>query len=85
MSKVKEDYNWNAILWGAVPVSILLALVYYFNFSKGLRNIYLIVGLIASMVITYFLDKKKQNIFTSPFIVLVVASIVYGLRILNLI
>lgn len=82
---MKEEYNWGAILWGAMPISILLALVYYFNFSKGLRNFYLIIGLAAAMVITYNIDKKKQNIFTSPFIVLIVVLVVYGLGSLNLI
>lgn len=82
---MKKDYNWKAILWGVVPVSILLALVYYFNISKGLRNFYLIIGLIASMWVTYFLDKRKKNVFTAPFIVLIVVSIVYGLKKLGLI
>jgi len=40
--------------------------------------------MIASSGITYIKDKKKQNIFTSPFIVLIVALLVHGLRNLGL-
>ena len=81
---MEQEYNWNAILWGAVPVSVLISLVFFSNFSKGLKWFLLVVGLIAAAGITYYLDKKKHNIFTSPFIVLIVALIVHGLRNLGL-
>ena len=77
---MEQEYNWKAILWGAVPVSALIALVFFSNLSKGLKWFLLIIGLIAAAGITYYLDKKKQNIFTSPFIVLIAALIVHGLR-----
>ncbi len=77
---MEQEYNWNAILWGAVPVSVLIAVVYYLNIAKGVINFYLIIGLAAAAVVTYFLDKKKHNIFTSAFIVLIAALIAYGLK-----
>ena len=84
MGKMGQEYNWNAILWGAVPVSVIMALVFYSNISKGLKWILLIVGLVAAAGITYYFDKKKQNIFTSPVIVLIIALIVHGLKNLGL-
>ena len=80
---MQQEYNWSAILWSAVPVSVLMALVFYSNFSRGLKWFFLVVGMGAAMGITYYIDKKKQNIFTSPFIVLIVALIIYGLKNLN--
>ena len=82
---MEQEYNWSAILWGAVPVSVLMALVFYSNLSRGLKWFFLVVGMGAAMGITYYIDKKKQNIFTSPFIVLIVALIVHGLKNLNII
>ena len=72
------EYNWKAILTGAIPVSIIMALIFYFNL-RG-KWIYLIVALLVSIVITYFMDNKKQNIFTSPVIVILITIIVNGLR-----
>ena len=77
---MEQEYNWNAILWGAVPVSVLMALVFYSNISKGLKWFLLIIGLVAAAGITYSMDRKKHNILTSPFTVLIVALIVYGLK-----
>lgn len=77
---MQQEYNWNAILWGAVPVSILMALVFYSDMSKGLKWFLLILGLIAAAAVTYLLDKKKHNVFTSVFIVLIITLIVYGLK-----
>ncbi len=77
---MEQEYNWRAILWGAAPVSALIALVFFSNFSKGLKWFLLMVGLIAAAGITYYLDKKRQNIFTSPFIVIIAALTAYGLK-----
>ena len=77
---MEQEYNWNAILWGAVPVSVLIALVFFSNFSKGLKWFLLVVGLIAAAGITYYFDKKKHNIFTSACIVLIAALTAYGLK-----
>jgi|TARA_B100001971_G_scaffold187811_1_gene188739 hypothetical protein len=44
----------------------------------------LIIGILIAMGITYYFDKKKHNIFTSAFVVLIVALIVYGLKIYGL-
>jgi len=78
------EYNWNVILWGAVPVSILMALVFSSDISRGLKWFFLVLGMAAATVVTYYLDKKKHNIFTSPFIVLIVALIAHGLKNLEL-
>ena len=78
------EYNWKAILFGAVPVSIILSILYFNNVARGLINLYLIIGILISIGITYYFDKKKQNIFTSPFIVVIVALTVHGLKSLNL-
>lgn len=77
---MEQEYNWKAILWGAIPVSVLMALVFYSNLSRGLKWFLLVVGMVAAMGITYYIDKKKQNIFSSPFIVLIVVLIIYGLK-----
>ena len=75
-----QEYNWKAILYGAIPISIILAIVFYLNISTNLKWFYLILGFFAAMGITYYFDKKKHNIFTSPFIVLIAALVIYGLR-----
>lgn len=74
------EYNWKAILFGAVPVSLVMFFVFYSNFSGILKWFYLIVGMAAASGITYYFDKKRRNIFTSPFVVLIAALMVHGLR-----
>ena len=69
---------------GAIPVSVAMTLVYYLGIASRLINIYLIGGILVAMGITYYFDKKKHNLFTSAFVVLIVALIVHGLRNLNL-
>lgn len=81
---MEQEYNWKAILLGAVPVSVAMTLVYYLGIASRLINFYLVLGILAAMGITYYFDKKKHNLFTSAFIVLIVALIVYGLKNLNL-
>jgi|TARA_Y100000310_G_scaffold284075_1_gene306538 carbon starvation protein CstA len=81
---MEEEYNWKAILIGAIPVSIVMAILYYSNIARGVINVYLIIGILIAMGITYYFDKKKHNIFTSAFVVLIVALIVYGLKIYGL-
>lgn len=81
---MQPEYNWKVILYGAVPVSVVMAVLYYFNIAKGIINFYLIIGILISIGITYYFDKKKHNIFTSPFIVLIVALVVYGLKMYGL-
>jgi len=79
----EKEYNWKAILYGAVPASIAIFFVFDSGISNGLKWLYLVIGILASMGITYFKDKKKQNIFTSPFIVVIIAIIVRGLKTLG--
>ncbi len=77
---MQPEYNWKAILYGAAPVSAVMAMVSLSNISKGLKWFYLIIGILIAMGITYYFDKKKHNIFTSAFIVLTATLIVYGLK-----
>jgi len=81
---MEQEYNWKAILWGTIPVSAVIALIYYFGIASRLLNFYLLLGILAAMGITYYFDRKKKNIFTSGFIVVIVALIVHGLKNLNL-
>jgi membrane protein required for beta-lactamase induction len=75
-----KEYNWKAILAGAIPVSIVMGSIFYSNFSMNAKWLYLALGMIVSIGITYYMDKKKHNIFTAPFIVLIISLMVYGLR-----
>lgn len=81
---MEREYNWKAILYGAVPVSAVIAFIFFLNMSTGMKWLFLIVGMVAASVTTYYLDRKKHNIFTSAFIVLIAALIVYGLKNLGL-
>ena len=85
MNKMPKEYNWKAILAGAIPVSIVMVSVFYSNFSMSSKWIYLVIGMLVSIGITYYMDRKKHNIFTAPFIVLIISLIVYGLRNLGII
>ena len=80
-----KDYNWKAILAGAVPISIVMFFVFISGITKNLKWTYLVIGTLIAMGITYYMDKKKQNIFTSPFIVVIVALIILALKNLGLI
>jgi|TARA_B100001964_G_C14185886_1_gene578601 hypothetical protein len=35
---MEEEYNWKAILIGAIPVSIVMAILYYSNIARGVIN-----------------------------------------------
>ena len=61
---MEQEYNWKAILLGTIPVSAVIALIYYFGIASGLINFYLVLGILAAMGITYYSDRKKKNIFT---------------------
>ena len=82
---MSQEYNWKAILYGAIPPSMIAAFVFYSNTSRNLQWFYLILTIAAAMGITYYMDKNKQNIFTAPFIVIIVALIIRGLKNLGLI
>ena len=85
MNKMEKEYNWKAILFGSVPPSIVMFFVFTSGISRNFKWFYLVLGMAAAFGITYYKDKKKNNVFTSSFIVLIVALIVHGLRNLNLI
>lgn len=82
---MEREYNWKAILYGAAPVSIVMALLYYFGKASKVINFYLITGILIAMGITYYFDRKKHNIFTSAFVVLIASFAAYGLKSLGLV
>ena len=75
-----QEHNWKAILIGAVPVSLVMIFIFYSNILRNLKFFLLILGATVAIGVTYSMDKKKHNIFTAPFIVVIIALIVYGLR-----
>lgn len=77
---MEKEYNWKAILIGAIPVSVAMFFVFNSNIAMLSKWLYLISGMAAALGITYYKDRKKRNIFTSPFIVVIVALIVHGLK-----
>ena len=77
---MEREYNWKAISWGAVPVSAVLLILYYYNIAVRIFNLYSIIGIIIAIAITYYFDKKKHNVFTSPFLVILVSLLVDGLK-----
>ena len=77
---MEKEYNWKKIMLGSVPVSIIMYFVFTSSMTLNLKWFYLVLGMIAASGITYIKDKKKQNVFTSGFVVLLVALIVHGLR-----
>ena len=81
---MQQQYNWKAILAGTVPVSIIIFFVFLSNISMNLKWTYFILGAAAALGITYYFDRKRQNIFTSPFIVIIAALLAYGLKSLGL-
>ena len=81
---MEQEYNWNAILYGAVPASVIVAFVFFSNMTRGWKFFYLVPLLFVAAGITYYFDKKKHNIFTSPFIVLIAALVIQGLKGLGL-
>jgi hypothetical protein len=83
--KMEREYNWKAILFGAVPVSVVMAFVFLSNISKGLKWFFLIGSMAAAMGITSYFDNKKHNLFTSAFVVVIATLIVYGLNNLGII
>jgi len=82
---MEKEYNWKAILIGSIPVSILMFFVFNSGISSGMKNFYLALGMLVSMGITYSQDKKKRNIFTSPFIVVLISLLVHALNRLGVI
>ena len=81
---MEKEYNWKAILYGAIPSSIFMIFVFSSGFSSGLKWFYLVIGMLIALGITYRFNRKKQNIFTSAFVVVIVTFIVHGLRNLGL-
>ena len=81
-----QEYNWPAIMKGSLPVSLIMLYIFYTNsISDNWKWFYLIMGVFISAGITYYFDKKRHNIFTAPFIVIIVALAVYALKSLGFI
>lgn len=77
---MEKEYNWKAILIGAIPISIAMFFVFNSDISRNFKFFYLILGMAAASGITYYKDKKKHNIFTSAFVVVIAALVVHGLK-----
>ena len=83
---METEYNWKAILKGSIPVSLIIVFVFYSGtISKNMKFFYLFLGILAAAGITYYFDRKKHNIFTAPFVVIIAALVVYGLKNLGVI
>jgi len=81
---MEKEYNWKAILSGSSFSSGAMIFVFMSNISINLKWFYLIIGVIAALGITYYFDKKKKNIFTSGFLVIIAALIIHGIKSLNI-
>ena len=77
---MEQEYNWKAIFSGAMPVSIAMVFVFLSGLSRNMKWFYLVIGLFISMGITYYFDKKRHNIYTAPFVVVIIALIVYAIK-----
>jgi len=75
-----KEYNWKPILYGAVPISIIMIFVFNASIKMGLKWFYLGLGMLVAAGITYYFDKKKHNIFTSSFVVALAALIIHALN-----
>ncbi len=75
-----EEYDWSLILKVAVPISIVEAYIFYSNLSIGWKWALLVLGMASAGMVTYFMDKKKGNIFTASGIVFLVALVVKSLK-----
>ncbi|MBI2651316.1 hypothetical protein HYX01_02500 [Candidatus Woesearchaeota archaeon] len=82
---METEYNWKAVLTGALPVSAIIIFIFYSNISKNLKWLFLIVGITISFGVTYYIDRKKHNVFTSPLIVIAAALLVNALKNLGII
>ena len=81
---MEEEYNWNIILRSSLPVSAIMAFVFFTSLRNSLKWLVLVLAFIATYLMVYFQDKRKHNIFTAMAIVLLVSLIVHSLRKLGL-
>ena len=77
---MEKENNWKAILMGAIPVSLVMLFVFLSGFSRNTKFFLMVLGAIIAALITYTRDKKKHNIFTSAFLVILISLVFYGLR-----
>ncbi|MBS3102127.1 hypothetical protein J4458_01620 [Candidatus Woesearchaeota archaeon] len=77
---MEEEYDWNIILRNSLPVSAVMAFVFFTNIGNNLKWISLILALAATCLMVYFQSRKKHNIFTAMAIVLLVSLIAHSLR-----
>ena len=78
-----EEYNWELIIKIAALPSLIEAYIFYTNISNGWKWFLLILGLIITGSIIYYVDKKKTNIFTAVGIVFLSALIVRFMKIVG--
>ncbi len=77
---MEDDYNWNIIMLVAIPMALIEAAVFYFNFKNAWRWIILVTGLLLTGTLVYLKDRKKGNIFTAAAIVFLTALVVKFLK-----
>jgi len=78
--QVEPEYNWNIILRSSLPVSAVLAWVFFTDIRMNLKWFLLVLGLITASLTVYFQDKKKQNVFTAVCIVLLISLLIHALK-----
>ena len=67
------EYDWNLILSRSIPIAAPVGLVFYYSDKKLFVWGSLAAGIIVSGLITYSKDSRKQNVFTSSALVILVA------------
>ena len=78
--KMEEEYNWGLIMKVALPVSAIVAFVFYTNLGNMWKWITLVFGVSSASMIVYTSDKKKSNVFTAGAVVFLVAIMVRFLK-----
>jgi len=80
-----KEYNWKHIWFGALPVSLIMIFVFMSGFSRNTKFFLMVLGGILAAFVTYYKDKKKHNIFTAAFLVILISLVFYGVKSLGFI
>jgi len=78
------EYNWRAIFIGAIPMSLVIMIVFYYQVAGNVKWFYMLLAMAAAFGITFHMDRKGKNGFTSTLIVLIAAYIMHYLRYLRI-